>query len=146
MARLIARGACPSAAYPSRPPGKRFRRPTAASRTSLHRGRCGDGHRSTRSHPTIDVDAERYAIEQRLEPDVGGVDNASRNKTSRSTSSRQPLSSAATKSSPPKRRWPQHCKQRSFVQHLGGPRRQWLLMTFHPAPLDRHYGPKRIFG
>ena len=32
----------------------------------MHRCRRGDGHRTTSWHPTIDVDVERYAIEQRL--------------------------------------------------------------------------------
>jgi hypothetical protein len=33
----------------------------------LHRCRRGDGHRTASWHPTIDVDVERYAIEQRLQ-------------------------------------------------------------------------------
>jgi len=32
----------------------------------LHLCRCGDGHRTASLHPTIDVDVEHYAIEQRL--------------------------------------------------------------------------------
>ena len=32
----------------------------------MHRCRRGDGPRTTSWHPTIDVDVERYAIEQRL--------------------------------------------------------------------------------
>ena len=32
----------------------------------MHRCRRGDGHRAISWHPTIDVDVERYAIEQRL--------------------------------------------------------------------------------
>ena len=34
--------------------------------TSLHRCRRGGGHRTASWHPTIDVDVERYEIEQRL--------------------------------------------------------------------------------
>jgi hypothetical protein len=33
----------------------------------LHRCRRGDGHRAASWHPTIDVDVERYEIEQRLQ-------------------------------------------------------------------------------
>jgi hypothetical protein len=33
----------------------------------LHRCRRGDGHRTASWHPTIDVDVERYEIEQRLQ-------------------------------------------------------------------------------
>jgi hypothetical protein len=33
----------------------------------LHRCRRGGGHRTTSWHPTIDVDLERYEIEQRLQ-------------------------------------------------------------------------------
>ena len=33
----------------------------------MHRCRRGDGHRAISWHPTIDVDVERYAIEQRLQ-------------------------------------------------------------------------------
>ena len=32
----------------------------------MHRCRRGGGHRTASWHPTIDVDVERYAIEQRL--------------------------------------------------------------------------------
>jgi hypothetical protein len=52
--------------HPCRPLGSRFRRPTAASRNSLHRCRRGGGYRTASWHPTIDVDVERFAIEQRL--------------------------------------------------------------------------------
>ena len=33
----------------------------------MHRCRRGDGHRAISWHPTIDVDVERYEIEQRLQ-------------------------------------------------------------------------------
>ena len=33
----------------------------------MHRCRRGDGHRTASWYPTIDVDVERYAIEQRLQ-------------------------------------------------------------------------------
>ena len=33
----------------------------------MHRCRRGDGHRTASWHPTIDVDVERYEIEQRLQ-------------------------------------------------------------------------------
>ena len=32
----------------------------------MHRSRPGDGHRTTSWRPTIDVDVERYAIEQEI--------------------------------------------------------------------------------
>ena len=39
-------------------------------------------------------------------------------------------------------RRPQNCKHRSPIQHLGGPRRQGVLMNLRPAPLDRYHGVK----
>lgn len=42
-------------------------RSTAASRSSLHRCRHGDGHKTTSWHPTLDKNVELAAIKSRLE-------------------------------------------------------------------------------
>ena len=55
---------------PCQTPGSRFLRSTLSNRNSLHCFRLGDGLGLAILHLTIDVDMERYLIEQRLKPQV----------------------------------------------------------------------------